>query len=49
MKTLATFLGAIVLMIVGAPIFVWMGSKFFNGYSGYTTWIYGTLTSLIGR
>ena len=46
MKPLATFIGAVVLLTIGSPVFVWLGTKFIVGYGAYVSWITRLLSSL---
>jgi hypothetical protein len=48
MKGLCTLIGAVVVITIGSPVFVWLGTKFFLGYGTYANWVYNTL-SAIGR
>jgi hypothetical protein len=48
MKHLATVIGTIVILTIGSPVFVWLGTKFIVGYGTYVSWIGGVLSG-IGR
>lgn len=48
MKNVCMFVGGVVLFTFGAPVFTWLGTKFFLGYDAYVNWINTTL-SAIGR
>jgi hypothetical protein len=47
MKTLATMLGAGVIGMLLAPLFMWVANNTLNGYSQYAGWIKRTLDALL--
>ena len=48
MKSLCMFIGAVVILTIGSPVFVWLGTKCIVGYGTYVQWIGGILSG-IGR
>jgi len=48
-RTVITILGAIVLLVVCSPAFVWLGMRIFNGYGSYVHWVDALLSGIGGR
>jgi hypothetical protein len=48
MKHFATVIGTIVILTIGSPVFVWLGTKFIVDYGTYVSWI-NSILSGIGR